>query len=76
MKLSTVSIIYWVAMATFWVLFIINVINPDPTPKLQGIAMDLCVYVFLSAQFYIMGVKRGIRVTGTPQKPRNLADFW
>jgi len=63
MKLSTIVIIFWIAMATFWGLLIGDLVTPGEEPKILNLIGHVSVYVFLSAQFYVMGVKRGAKKT-------------
>ena len=63
MKLSTINTIYWIALAVFWGLLIGDLVTPGEEPKILNFIGHVSVYVFLSAQFYIMGVKRGAKKT-------------
>lgn len=65
MKLSTVSIIFWVAIAAFWAIQICDWVTPGKEPALLAFLGHISVYVFLSAQFYSLGAKRSTKKTNT-----------
>jgi len=64
-KISTVNTIYWVAIASFWALTIGDWVTPGKAPAILDLAETLSVYVFLSAQFYVMGANRSTKKTAT-----------
>ena len=65
MRLSTVSTIFWVALAIFWSLFVIDLVTPGKEPALLSFVGHISVYVFLAAQFYTLGAKRSTKKTNT-----------
>jgi hypothetical protein len=64
-KISTVNTIWWVAVAIFWTLLIADLVVPGKEPWGLAFARHLSVYVFLSAQFYVMGARRADKKTTT-----------
>ena len=65
MRLSTVNTIYWVAVATFWSLMVIDIVTPGKEPAALDVAGHISVYVLLSAHFYSLGAKRSTKKTTT-----------